>query len=281
MSPPVANTTLTVLVENCAARRGVLGEHGWAVWIETPSVRILLDAGQGLALRHNAEVLGVTLSSADAVVLSHGHYDHADGLWAVRDQLAQARLFAHPAAFQQRYSASTAAGVRPVGSSLHEPAQVRQCFSELLYTETWTEVAPRVFVTGEIPRNNDFEDTGDPFFLDEALERPDPLRDDQALVLETERGLAVILGCGHAGVANTLDHVAEHTGEQRFHLVVGGMHLRNASPQRIQLTVEALRRHRVERVGPAHCTGLAATAEMMRAWGNRFVTIGAGSRVRF
>ena len=148
-------------------------------------------------------------------------------------------------------------------------------------SEGWTEVAPRIFVTGQIPRKNDFEDTGDPFFLDEALERPDPLLDDQALVLETDRGLAVILGCGHAGVANTLDHVAEHTGERRFHLVLGGLHLRHASSERIHLTVDALRRHRVERVAPAHCTGLVATAELMRVWGDRFLTVGAGSRVRF
>jgi 7,8-dihydropterin-6-yl-methyl-4-(beta-D-ribofuranosyl)aminobenzene 5'-phosphate synthase len=281
MPPANATATLTVLVENCAAQRGVLGEHGWSVWIETRGVRILMDGGQGLALRHNAEALGVSLHTADVVVLSHGHYDHADGLWDVRDQLKQARLFAHPAAFQQRYAASSAAGVRPVGSTLHEPARVRRCLPELCYTETWTEVAPRVFVTGQIPRNNDFENAGDPFFLDEALERPDPLVDDQALVVETERGLAVILGCGHAGVANTLDHATAQTGERRFHLVLGGMHLRHASPNRIRLTVDALRRHRVERVGPAHCTGLAATAELMRAWGNGFVPVGAGSRVRF
>ncbi len=280
MSPADHSATLTVLVENCAAERGVLGEHGWAIWIETSGARILLDGGQGLALRHNAEVLGVDLGTADVIVLSHGHYDHADGLWAACDQWARARLFAHPGAFQQRYTASSAEGVRPVGSSLRDPTRVRQWVSDLVFSEGWTEVAPRVWATGEIPRQNDFEDTGDPFFLDEALERPDPLVDDQALVLETGRGLAVILGCGHAGVANTLDHVAAHTGERRFHLVLGGMHLRHASPQRIQLTVDALRRHRVERVGPAHCTGLVATAELLRAWGDRFVSVGAGRCVR-
>jgi len=281
MSPADATAMLTVLVENCAAQRGVLGEHGWAVWIDIRGLRILLDGGQGLALRHNAEALGVSVGTADVVVLSHGHYDHADGLWAVREQLKHARLFAHRGAFQPRYAGSPTEGARQVGSAFHDPTQVAQCVSDLIFSDAWTEAAPGVFVTGEIPRKNDFEDTGDPFFLDEALERPDPLFDDQALVLETDRGLAVILGCGHAGVANTLDHVAEQTGERRFHLVLGGMHLRHASPERIRLTVDALRRHRVERVGPAHCTGLVATAEMMRAWGHRFVSIGAGSRVRF
>lgn len=83
---------LTVLVENTASDRGLLGEHGLSYLIEANEYRILFDTGQGLALQHNAKQLGINLQNLDAVVLSHGHYDHAGGLIAVLDQCNSARL---------------------------------------------------------------------------------------------------------------------------------------------------------------------------------------------
>jgi len=73
---------ITVVVENTVHRRDLLGEHGLAFWIETDGRRILFDTGQGMALAHNANALGLDLSTVDTVVLSHGHYDHTGGLHA-------------------------------------------------------------------------------------------------------------------------------------------------------------------------------------------------------
>ncbi len=69
---------ITVLVENTAGGKGLLGEHGLSFLIEADEKRILFDTGQGLALNHNAGILNISLDNLDAIVLSHGHYDHAE-----------------------------------------------------------------------------------------------------------------------------------------------------------------------------------------------------------
>jgi len=270
---------LTVLVENTTSRADLHAEHGFSVFLETARMRILFDGGQGTAAARNAEALGLDLRTAQAVVLSHGHYDHADGLAEMGQRLTRARLFVHPGAWRPRFAGSLAGGVRPVGCQRLGRVRARALVAGVVETKTWTQLGEDIWVTGEIPRRHELEDPGDPFFLDRALQQPDAIVDDQALVLRTAGSYSVVLGCGHAGVINTLDHVAEHTGASRFALVLGGMHLRHASPERVEWTVASLKRRAVERIGPAHCTGEAATARLRQAWGREFVTAQTGSRV--
>jgi 7,8-dihydropterin-6-yl-methyl-4-(beta-D-ribofuranosyl)aminobenzene 5'-phosphate synthase len=99
---------ITLLAENRAHGTGILGEHGLAVWIETPEHRVLFDTGQGLALQNNAEMLGIDLASADSIVLSHGHYDHVGGLKWVLAQAPEAVLHMHPDATEAKFSGSGA-----------------------------------------------------------------------------------------------------------------------------------------------------------------------------
>ena len=98
----VKRLTITVLVDNTLAAgdgaAGLKSEHGWAAWIEADGRRVLLDAGASDLVLRNAAVLGVPIAQAEAVILSHGHYDHTGGLAAVLDAAPRAALYAHPAA---------------------------------------------------------------------------------------------------------------------------------------------------------------------------------------
>jgi 7,8-dihydropterin-6-yl-methyl-4-(beta-D-ribofuranosyl)aminobenzene 5'-phosphate synthase len=270
---------LTVLVDDCVRRRGLLAEHGLAVWIETDSARVLFDTGQGLTLCHNARALGIDLHATDAIVLSHGHYDHAGGLGAARDCFADARLFVHPSAFRPRYAASSQGGSRPVHSQLGALEEARALVREVTLTARPTQVAPGIWATGPIPRRTEFEDTGGAFYLDPELRETDSIVDDQALVIETGQGSVLLLGCGHAGLVNTLEHVAALSPKQPLRAVLGGFHLLSASEGRINKTVQSLLRHESLRVGPAHCTGLAAKARLLAAFGHRFIEVSAGTSV--
>jgi 7,8-dihydropterin-6-yl-methyl-4-(beta-D-ribofuranosyl)aminobenzene 5'-phosphate synthase len=274
------DVTITVLAENTAGRMGLLGEHGLSLWIETAESCVLFDTGQGLALPHNAKALDVALDGADAIVVSHGHYDHTGGLSYALSQTPHARLFVHPSALVSRFSRRDG-----VAREIGMPAHAREAVNPRMTSITWTkgpmEVAPGMFVTGPIARRSGFEDTGGPFFLDSNGTVPDPIEDDQAMWIETQAGLIVLLGCAHSGVVNTLDHIRERAGGKPIRAILGGMHLGSASDERVARTIESLSRLNTGDVWPCHCTGAAATARLTAAIGDRCRLCGVGERICF
>jgi 7,8-dihydropterin-6-yl-methyl-4-(beta-D-ribofuranosyl)aminobenzene 5'-phosphate synthase len=273
--------TIILLVENTARGPGILGEHGLAWWIDTGTHRVLFDTGQGMALAHNAKRLGIRLAQANAIVLSHGHFDHVGGLEEALAASPQAQLFHHPRAIEAKFTGTDPMAARRISIPFVDTELFRRNGRRIVGSREPCEVVPGVWATGEIPRTNDFEDTGGPFFLDAALTRPDPLLDDQALFLPTPQGVIVILGCAHAGVINTLHRVAQLNGSAPVRALLGGAHLENASPRRMEETVGALRAIKPQQLGFGHCTGLAPIRRLWSEFPDTCIQLHAGLRLGF
>lgn len=274
--------SITVLVENTAGPAGLLAEHGLAFWVRCGDRCILFDTGQGMVLAHNADKLGVDLSSAGDVVLSHGHYDHTGGLHAALSCFSAARVYAHEQAFCDRYSRHSSTDVRSVRSPIESFEQLKLHVRQVTPIGNGpVEMGDGFRLTGPIPRRNDFEDTGGAFCLDPACTTADPLIDDQAMFVETRRGLVVLLGCAHSGVVNTLDYVCSLAGANRIHAVIGGMHLLSANENRMERTVRRLRELEVQRIGLAHCTGFAAMARLHHELPDRCFHCATGTRISY
>lgn len=275
-TPSPSQVRVTVLVENCVNRAGLKAEHGLALWIETGKRRILFDTGQSDMLIDNARKLHRKISAVDTIVLSHGHYDHTGGLSAVIEQAqGDVQVYGHHNTLMPKYD-SGGDFPRDIGLQPESREAIRNQRCRFVESGRPTEIAPGIWTTGEIPRPHGQETVEEPFYLDENATLKDIVRDDQALFILTEHGTVVLLGCAHAGLINTLDHVRHLTDDKPIHAVIGGMHLRSASDDRLAWTISALRVFGIGLLVPMHCTGQKAVLALWNAFPNDCKAGGVG-----
>ncbi|MBN2399592.1 MAG: MBL fold metallo-hydrolase [Candidatus Aminicenantes bacterium] len=272
---------ITILVDNRIARSELRAEHGLAFWIESEGKHILFDTGQGGALEKNAKVLGIDLGKTDIIVLSHGHYDHSGGLAQVMKRAKKAELYCHPGVIQPRYSIRDG-----IATPVHMPKPSLDTIEGLPPARIhWLQqpfmLSTLIGMSAPIPRETSYEDSGGPFYLDPHGKSPDPLSDDLALWLRTVSGLVVCVGCSHAGLVNTLNHVRRLNNGRNIHAVIGGFHLQNANSDRLARTIAALRELEPDIVVPCHCSGEGAVAALRNALGERISTGAAGMTYPF
>lgn len=238
-----------------------LAQHGFSALVEAGK-RVLLDAGSTDVYMHNAKLLGIDLASTDLIMLSHGHWDHTDGLkvWPEKG-FPRIPLLAHPGVFVDRHKATGEYnGIYCSREELNEKF-------ELIPSKEPYRITDTMFFLGEIPRANDFEAQKTSFYcLDKGEKRQDYVLDDTALAVRTAEGLVIVSGCSHSGVCNIVEYARQVTMEQRVHAVVGGFHLLGDPVQR-ERTIDFFMRNPVDHLCPMHCTDLSSLSEFYQAFG--------------
>ena len=268
--------TITQLVENTAAGPGLLGEHGNAFFIEADDYCLLFDTGQGLSLKHNVSQLNLPFDRLESIVISHGHYDHMGGLLPALEITGPVDVFLHPDALKPKYNQTG----RDIGISEINTEQLESFTRNIIETNEPTEISSGIYVTGEIPRVHSEENTGGTFYNNPEMTHTDLLLDDQALYIETPQGIVVLLGCGHSGVINTLDYIKKISGKP-IQAVIGGMHLLNATDERLKFTAEALQKYQIPYLAPNHCTGINAICYFKQQMDKNIFASSTGTRHRF
>jgi 7,8-dihydropterin-6-yl-methyl-4-(beta-D-ribofuranosyl)aminobenzene 5'-phosphate synthase len=251
---------MTILVDNKSDRDEYLSEHGFAVWIEADKKRILFDTGTtGNVLINNAGAQGIDISTADFLVLSHGHYDHTGGIKAVLKVNPAVKIICHPSVSIPRYSRQKDGEMKSVGITSETRVALKRVIDNVQWVSKPTELFEGAGITGEIDRTSSFEDTGGEFYLDNEGKRVDLIEDDLAMWFTTINGLVVLTGCCHSGIVNTINHIRKlKKGKIALHALIGGFHLCNASKSRISKSADFLKNEKIEFIVPAHCTGEAA-----------------------
>jgi 7,8-dihydropterin-6-yl-methyl-4-(beta-D-ribofuranosyl)aminobenzene 5'-phosphate synthase len=120
---------------------------------------------------------------------------------------------------------------------------------------------------------------GNLFVKDDGQMLPDKLADDLALVIDSEYGLVVILGCAHRGLINTLRHAQKITGKELIYAVIGGTHLFRADEERIERTIAGLKDMGIQNLGVSHCTGFAASVRLAQEFPDSFFLNNAGTQL--
>lgn len=274
------NITITTLTENTVSMgKGLIGEHGISFLIETDNNKILFDTGQGLALLNNARVLGIDLKKIDTVVLSHGHYDHAGGLKNLLEYNTDFTLFAHPESFLNKLASLNKKYVS-IGSPVDMNFFTKKGVTLRLGKKP-VEIAPNIITTGEIPMQTDFEDIEPRFFKEyKGATIPDDLADDQAVLINSEKGIIVLLGCCHRGLINTLNHATNLIKDKKIFAVIGGLHLCNASDSKIKKIIHFLHDFDVKKICIGHCTGTQAMLALFNEFKDRVSINTPGNVIR-
>jgi 7,8-dihydropterin-6-yl-methyl-4-(beta-D-ribofuranosyl)aminobenzene 5'-phosphate synthase len=260
---------ITTLSENYSGvMKGILAEHGLSILVETRDAKILFDTGQSISLIHNMNVLRVNPREVSKVVLSHGHYDHTGGLRSFLERVDEVEVFSHPDIFQKKYKRlkiGSEERYRYIGIPFNR-SELESMGATFNLKKNPVKVMDGIFTTGEVERRSDFE-KGDPNLFVQEKQRytRDKLLDDQGLVVRSDKGLIVLLGCAHSGVVNTIAYVKEVFNEEVF-AILGGTHLSSVGEHQIKDTIKYFKRIDVKRIGVSHCTGL----EVARRLGNEF-----------
>lgn len=271
-NPQARVRSLRVLVlSTMLAERGI-GEWGFAALVEVDGQRILFDTGAhpDTVLR-NARDLRVNLAGITDVILSHNHPDHTGGLLYLRRELSKE----NPAALSRAHVGPGIFWSRPRPNSNEEGNSMialRPLYEasggRFVEHRQPIELYPGVWLTGPVRRVH-AEQKGGGWGLVKAPEGAveDNVPEDMSLVFDTDKGLVLLSGCGHAGLINTLEHARNKIRSAPAYAIIGGFHLFNFDNNKLDWTADKLREFGTRHFLGAHCTGIEAVYHLRQRAG--------------
>lgn len=253
--------TLSVLMENTASSDEFACEHGLSFLLESADSVVLFDAGKSGDFLDNARRMGCDLAAVTEIVLSHGHYDHTGGLARALRHIREIKnnrnlppLIAHPGVLARRRRPLDApGGGKDIGIS--DAARQELAAWPVTFAATPLWLREDIVFLGEVPHARPElcalvgEVLGDGGYVKDALP------DDSALVYVTSKGLIIVAGCSHSGVANIVAHAKAVTGAAVVRAVYGGLHCMSMNDKALAATIAALKEEHLEEIFACHCTG--------------------------
>jgi 7,8-dihydropterin-6-yl-methyl-4-(beta-D-ribofuranosyl)aminobenzene 5'-phosphate synthase len=235
-----SSITITILYDNYPFAEGLKTDWGFSCIIKGTEKTILFDTGtRSDILFHNVKSLKVNLGDVELVPLSHNHGDHTGGLSAFLKENNKVTVYV-PVSFPDSFK-----------------QRVRNSGAKIVSVDEPVEICKNVHLTGEI--------TG-------------PVN-EQALILDTNKGLVIISGCAHPGIAGMVRR-AKEVVKKDVYLVFGGFHLGGKSEAEVKDIIKQFKEMGVQKVGATHCTGDMAIEMFKQAYGKNFIQMGVGKVIQ-
>lgn len=271
--------SLKVLVEDTCVDHPMLGkEHGLSLYVETPQSCFVFDCGDsGLSWR-NASLMGVDLTRVEFAVISHAHYDHAGGFPALWERVKVRRLYTGDGFWEEKFAAMPQGETYTYLGAGFTMADLQNWQVEQTVCGALLPLDDTAWLVGDFCRREPMETIPARFVRGED-KVPDDFRDEICLVLREGDGVALITGCAHPGILNMVRTVHERL-KRPVRSVVGGTHLKEASAERIERTLAALREMGLRRMALCHCSG-DAVREHLAADDVAGCSLGTGDFIEF
>lgn len=236
---------VAILTENRQCNNNCISEEGLSIYIEINDKKLLLDTGITNAFLKNAEILKVNLDEVHTIALSHGHWDHGNGLKYINDKKT---LILHPECYTERYSLRRNMAYAGINETREELAKK----FELIETKEPYKIFENVWFLGQVDRKFDVPVKNLPTVL--KKEKIDYLYDDcGGVVVKTENGIVVFSSCSHSGIDNIIEQAKNITNENRVIAVIGGFHLKQINSYTDQIILY-FKNNKIKSAYMGHCT---------------------------
>ena len=262
----------SVLVDNIG-NNGFSGEWGLSFYIEYKDQKILLDAGQTGLFAENAEKMGLSLADVDYAVLSHAHYDHADGMPVFFEQNNKAKLYLKESCGENCYDRKEG-HMKYIGI---KSGFLKKFKDRIVRVSGDLKIGDGVRLISHNAKSMKKAGEQDHMYLKEGDEWvTDCFTHEQSLVFETESGIVIFNSCSHGGADNIINEVSAAFPDRRIRAMIGGFHLYNKSEEYVRRFAERVRATGVEEICTGHCTGEEGYRIMRDVLGDRVRQLGAG-----
>ncbi len=251
---------LTVLVDNnTIIDKYFLGEPALSFYIEYENKKILFDTGYSDIVLKNAKKMNIPFKQLDYIVLSHGHNDHTGGLKYLLDFYKhleyKPKIVACSNIFSKRFDNIDG----EFGSPLSKE-EVESVF-KVIYTDKTFLLTENIYFLGKIPRINNYEGKAQIGFLKNS-NIPDFVEDDSALAIRINKKIFVVTGCSHSGIINICNYAKQVCKLDTIYSIIGGLHLKEATQEHLEYTINELNRLNLDSLYASHCTGFKATCKL-------------------
>lgn len=266
---------ITTVMDNMPSEhKALIAKHGVSYYVETGNGNVIFDCGSDGSIIHNMKLLGIDIAANKHFVGSHGHYDHGGGFLDLLKEGFNGEVYIGEGYFDRKLSKSNGKHTF-LGLPFSEKTLTDNNI-KINICKDYMEIMKDCFLITNFPRIYPFESISSRFVLEKEGEiSQDYFNDESCLVLNTKKGLVVIVGCSHPGILNMLFHVKEIFGSN-IYAVLGGTHLVEADEKRINVTLDKFKELDIKFIGLSHCSGEQVQRIMEeRNMDNSYLSVGS------
>ena len=269
---------LTTLIENNVGKQEDLyAEHGLSIYIEVDEKKFLFDTGQSGNFIENAKKLNIDLKNLDAVIISHGHYDHSGGLERLIKEInPKIKLYLGEGFFKPKYSKREDDYYEYTGNLFDQDFLKEKNIETTFIKDELKYISENFFIISNFIRDKAFENTNLTMYLKEdGKYKKDSFYDEISIGINTDKGLVLVVGCSHVGIVNILETVIQRTG-MAIYGVIGGLHLVREDDEKINRIIDYLKDKNIKVIGACHCTGKQGKTMLSQQLDENFINNNTG-----